>query len=501
MKLHKNTFIILCINTLIFSSCQSQPKTGAIMKNRIAAYSGKFYEENPSQLKKELDSLFAQAKPNQGLKPIAIISPHAGYVFSGKTAASAFNQLDTSQHYENIFVLAPSHHVLNRGAALYTKGNYETPLGEVKVNTTLCKELIKKEPSLFSENDVAQEEEHALEVQLPFLQYKLGNKFQLVPIVVMTDNADECKQMATALLPYFNDSNLFVISSDMSHYPTFDDANRVDHETIHAILTGNADTLLKITSDEKNPSVKNLYTRLCGKYPVLVLMYMTQAWHHYSYQLIAYSNSAQSIYGDKQRVVGYGAFAVVNENKTNKDKEIHFTEEEKQWMLALARNTIEYYLKGESMPAMTIPDDSLLHQPMGAFVSLYKKGQLRGCIGTFRAEEPLYKIIEEMAIASATHDYRFDPVELDEMKDITIEISVLTPLKKINHINEIVLGKHGIYITKGGRSGTFLPQVADKTNWTVEEFLGYCAQDKAGIGWNGWKDADIYTYEAIVFGE
>ena len=106
-----------------------------------------------------------------------------------------------------------------------------------------------------------------------------------------------------------------------------------------------------------------------------------------------------------------------------------------------------------------------------------------------------------MAVAAATQDSRFEPVNPSEIDHLNIEISVLTPLKKIKSIDEIVLGKHGIYIVKGDRSGTFLPQVATETHWTKEEFLGHCAQDKAFIGWNGWKDADIYTYEALVFGE
>jgi hypothetical protein len=316
-------------------------------------------------------------------------------------------------------------------------------------------------------------------------------------MVVMTDNADECKQIATALLPYFNARNLFVFSSDLSHYPTFEDANRVDSETIHAILSGNPDSLKQLTSDKNLQSVKNLYTRLCGKSPVLVLMYLTQSLPEYSYHLIDYSNSAQSEYGDKERVVGYGSIAVTHEN----NEAVLFTEKEKLLMLKIARDAIVNHLQSNPSPILNIPENSLLNQPMGAFVSLYKKGALRGCIGTFHADEALYKTIQEMAIASAMHDHRFEPVEWEEMEEISIEISVLTPLKKINNIHEIVLGKHGIYIKKGGRSGTFLPQVADKTHWTLEDFLGHCAGDKAGIGWNGWKDADIYTYEAIVFGE
>ncbi|MCD4730505.1 MAG: AmmeMemoRadiSam system protein A, partial [Bacteroidales bacterium] len=127
--------------------------------------------------------------------------------------------------------------------------------------------------------------------------------------------------------------------------------------------------------------------------------------------------------------------------------------------------------------------------------------RLRGCIGRFDAEQPLYEVVQQMAIASSTQDTRFTPVMEYELQDLEVEISVLTPMKKINSIDEIELGKHGIYIKQGYRTGTFLPQVAKDTGWTLEEFLGHCARDKAGIGWDGWEDADIYIYEAIVFSE
>jgi AmmeMemoRadiSam system protein A len=137
----------------------------------------------------------------------------------------------------------------------------------------------------------------------------------------------------------------------------------------------------------------------------------------------------------------------------------------------------------------------------GAFVSLHKNGRLRGCIGQFTARKPLYLIIQDMTLASATQDSRFQKVTTAELSEVMIEISVLSPMHKIASVDEIEMGKHGIYITKGNYSGTFLPQVAIETGWTKEEFLGHCAEDKAGLGWNGWKDADIYVYTAIVFGE
>jgi hypothetical protein len=132
------------------------------------------------------------------------------------------------------------------------------------------------------------------------------------------------------------------------------------------------------------------------------------------------------------------------------------------------------------------------------FVSIYVKGELRGCIGNFAQEETLNDLIQRMAVSAAC-DHRFKNLQPDEADDMELEISVLSPLQKIESVAEIEPGKHGIYIKKGLNSGTFLPQVAKKTGWNLEEFLGHCARDKAGFSWDGWKDAEIYTYEAFVF--
>ena len=178
------------------------------------------------------------------------------------------------------------------------------------------------------------------------------------------------------------------------------------------------------------------------------------------------------------------------------------SESEKVQLLEIARSTIINFLTNGKLSHINKDDLSpILKSECGCFVSLHKKGALRGCIGRFTANTPLYEIVQKMAISSATQDDRFSIVELEEMNEIEIEISVLTPLNKIESIDEIEMGKHGIYIKKGFSSGTFLPQVAIETGWTKEEYLGHCAKNKVGLSWDGWKEADIYIFEALVFGE
>ena len=214
---------------------------------------------------------------------------------------------------------------------------------------------------------------------------------------------------------------------------------------------------------------------------------------------LAYCNSGDAVYGDKDRVVGYHAFSIVKKEETGA---FVLAEDEKAQLLQIARRSIDYALaRRTDLPYDSTKMSPALQQHCGVFVTLHKGGKLRGCIGNLIGFLPLHRLVANMAKLAAFEDPRFYPVEESEMKDIDIEISVLSPLRKIQSIDEFQLGRHGIYIIKGEHRGTFLPQVAGETGWTKEEFLGHCARDKAGLAWNGWKDAELYVYEAIVFGE
>ncbi len=466
--------------------------------DRQAYAAGKFYSDDPAGLTEQLESLFGKATEPLHRQARAIIVPHAGYVYSGEVAASGFNQISPDARFENIFILASSHREAYKGASIYHKGDYITPLGRVKVNHELAKKLVNKE-EVFDFHPEAHSYEHSLEVQLPFLQYHLKNDFMIVPILVGAQDMEDCREIASALKPYFNDRNLFIISTDFSHYPSYADAKRIDKRTADAIIQNSTLELEKILSENKREGVSNLATSLCGWSSVFSLLYLTEE-HNVEFDAIQYMNSGDQAFGDKSQVVGYYSIAVFE--KDGNAGRLQLEKEDKEQLIDLARKTIDQYLLNGSIPRMdTAKFSAKLKMQMGAFVTLMKKGELRGCIGRFQPDETLCSVVQQMAIAAATQDSRFSPVDASEMQDIEIEISVLTPMKKIYSIDEIELGRHGIYIEKGNASGTFLPQVAGKTGWTREEFLGHCARDKAGIGWDGWENAEIYTYEAIVFRE
>ncbi len=494
-------FIIL-ISFLLFAVPDCKPQKESI--DRKPAVAGAFYPGGKDDLQQTLRALFAGARPKQVQDTLlAVIAPHAGYVFSGEVAASAFNQIDSEHTYDNIFVIGSSHRIAFEGASVYTQGDFLTPLGAVTVNRDVGERLIS-EHKIFSNRMDAHITEHSLEVQLPFLQYHLRKAFRVVPVVIGAQNPETCRAIARALKPYFNSRNLFVISTDFSHYPSYASARKTDSASAKILCANSSETMMRWMKDLENHQIPNLATGLCGWSSVLTLMYLTETDSAISYRMIQYKNSGDSEYGDTSRCVGYWALAVsktINREKTN-TMDFKLTDQEKKNLLRIARLTIEKYVTDKSVPAI---DTSWLTEALktkcGAFVTLHKHQQLRGCIGRFGAEEPLYKVVQEMAIAAATQDYRFTPVTPDEVKNLEVEISVLTPMRKVQSADDVELGKHGIYIKKGFRGGTFLPQVATETGWTKEEFLGYCSRDKAGLGWDGWKDAELYVYEALVFNE
>ena len=210
-----------------------------------------------------------------------------------------------------------------------------------------------------------------------------------------------------------------------------------------------------------------------------------------------YQNSGDIDSHDQSRVVGYHSFAILR--KQQSDEDFTLSDQEKKILKGIALQSIKDSLDGKRLDPTLATEFPTLNRNCGAFVSLHKHGQLRGCIGHFGEDFPLPEIVAEMARAAAFEDPRFTPLRREELDDIDIEISVLTPMRRIQSLDEFQLHRHGIYIRKGYRSGTFLPQVADEVNWTKEEFVGHGSRDKAGLGWNGWRDAELYVYEAIVF--
>ncbi len=472
------------------------------LKNRKPAVAGAFYPSDQSVLIATLKELFSSAVAGKNSeKIVAVISPHAGYIYSGTVSASAYNQLQTDKPYENIFIIGTSHYATFEGASIYGTGHFETPLGQANVNISLCKKLVEDFPDIFKNNPEIHIKEHSLEVQIPFLQYLYKEKLQIIPIIIGAQKRNTILKISQALKPYFGVNNLFVISTDFSHYPNYEDAKIVDQSTIDAIVSNSPNLFFDILQDPTDHVVPNLATRICGWSSMLMLLNITEG-QNIKILPIQYMNSGDVPNSNKNRVVGYHAIIVTSSIKEKKLAAFELSNEEKQELLALARSTITTYLKIGEIPSCDTTEYSpRLMSRTGAFVTIHKNNELRGCIGNFDSGMPLYRTIQEEAVSAATQDYRFRIVTPEEIDEIDIEISVLTPMQKILSIQDIIPGRHGIYMKKGNKSGTFLPQVAVQTGWDTAELLAHCARDKAGIGWDGWKDAEIFIYEAMIFSE
>jgi AmmeMemoRadiSam system protein B/AmmeMemoRadiSam system protein A len=470
-------------------------------QDRAPAVAGQFYPADPATLSATLKELFARASPSRGLgNVLAIIVPHAGYVFSGEVAASGYLQVDTSKTYDNIFVIGPSHQFSFDGASVYTAGNYRTPLGTVEVNRELGRRLVESSP-VFSDRSDVHEPEHSIEVQLPFLQYVIKKGLRIVPIVLGTPSRRTGKQIADVLHPYFTEKNLFVISTDFSHYPAYRDAVRLDSLSARGIVSNSTEEFMRVMIGNRRSGTPNLLTSLCGEACVLTLLDVTSAEAGIRFTPVRYRNSGDVPDGRRDRVVGYHAIAVSKGGRARSEV-FELGPRDRLALLRLARESVERVVREGR-----VPDVHPGHMPAaltrccGVFVTLNRNHDLRGCIGRFEATEPLYRVVQKMAAAAAREDPRFPPVTASELAGLHIEVSVLTPMRKISSIDEFTPGKHGIYLRRGARSGTLLPQVAKETGWSREQLLGYCARDKAGLGWDGWKNAELFVYEAFVFAE
>jgi AmmeMemoRadiSam system protein B/AmmeMemoRadiSam system protein A len=465
---------------------------------REPAVAGMFYPDKPDILSRDIKQYLENAKKEkiEG-EIVALLSPHAGYMYSGQVAAYAYKLIE-GKDLDSVVMIAPSHQALFKGASLYDRGGFRTPLGVVPIDVELSKKLMerRKEIQFLPE---AHAQEHSLEVQIPFLQI-VSKSFKLVPIVMEPYwSWETCRSLASAIAETVKGKKvLLVASSDLSHYHPYDHAVRLDKIVLNHIEQFDPDGLYR--------DLKENRCEACGGGPIISIMLAAKALGANRGKVLKYLNSGD-VTGDRSRVVGYGAAVfyksiggtekMKNEKRVGVD--LGLSEQDKKTLHHIARTVIENKARGKSVPEYKV-ESPILQENRGAFVTINKKGQLRGCIGYIEGHGPLHKTIEEMAEAAAFRDPRFSPVKDKELPELEIEISVLTPLKKITDVNEIQVGKHGIYIKKGWLSGLLLPQVATEYGWNRQTFLEHTCQ-KAGLPLNAWKekDTEIYIFSADIF--
>ncbi len=461
---------------------------------REPAVAGSFYPDDPEELATMVDSFLEAVQDTDG-EPIALIVPHAGYVYSGWVAAYAFRQLE-GVAYNTIVVIGPNHrHATFQDISVYAQGAFQTPLGLIPVDEEVAQALLDMDERIVFEPDV-HAAEHSIEVELPFLQ-RIYQDLKIVPIVMGQPTEEKVEILTEALVEALGDRKALIIaSSDMSHYPPYDEAVRVDSATLAALETMDPQAVLSAIRGSMTDGIPNLGTCLCGEGPVLTAMKVAHLLGANQVTVLKYANSADSplVTGDRSQVVGYGAVMFWRYEPPQ------LTAAEKHKLLTIARESIAQYLRDGTTPEFTITEPNLLRNS-GAFVTLQRAEELRGCVGHIFARQPLYAAVQQAAISAATEDPRFPPLAPEELEQIIIEISVLSPLKRVTNTESIEVGKHGVVIVAEGRSGLLLPQVASQEGWSREEFLEAVSR-KAGLSDDAWRQgAALYTFTAIVFSE
>ncbi len=507
----KRFFVVPVLLTAATLGCRADTQTESRPASEIRppAVAGRFYPDDASTLKEILRDFMRSAETPKVDRPIAIVVPHAGYVFSGQIAADAFSQAK-DHRYDLVVILGTNHTTPGfAGVSIFPRGAYRTPLGDARIDEEIAAALTAADAS-FTFDPRVHLREHSVEVQVPFVQ-TLFPEARIVTAVVGEPDLDLCTRFGKALAGVLKDRRaLIVASTDLSHYPNYDDAVAVDRHTLEAIVSMDPERVQETTRAELRRGIPGLSTCACGEGPVLAAMAAAKALGATRASQIRYANSGDVPAGDRSRVVGYGAVAFTNgaaggdinaaavaESTTS---ETGLSAENKKTLLSIARETIRQYLKSGATPHPRDLDPAL-DQKRGVFVTIKKQHELRGCIGHMAADSPLRQIVGAMAIQAATNDRRFLPVSLEELPRCEIEISVLTPYAKVDGPGDIVLGRDGILLKKSGRSAVYLPQVAVEQGWDLDETLGHLCR-KAGLSSDCWKeDAEFYTFQSEVFSE
>jgi len=464
----KRIVSLLLMSVLLMLACKAAGKEPSV--------AGSFYPAEKEALKASVEGFLSKAEKVQTTgRLLAIISPHAGYVYSGQVAAFGYKQIQGSS-IKRVILIGPSHHAAFKGASVYTKGSFRTPLGDVKINEKLAADLLdeKADVAFYPE---AYKKEHSLEVQLPFLQTVLKD-FTIVPILVGSPTAKTFRHLVSKISAMLDDNTIIVASSDLSHYHDYTRAKEMDSKIVSAVerlSLADADGLLKSGEAE-----------LCGVYPVFIAIEAARQSGATRGVVFRYANSGDAT-DDKSRVVGYASIGLFRDA---------FTEADKRELLSLARNAISEHVISGNVTEKEAANPKF-RADGAAFVTIKKNSALRGCIGHVQAIMPIYQSVIKNAVAASSGDPRFPPMTKEELKDIEVEISILSPLTPVKNVGDIQVGRHGLVIRKGYTSGLLLPQVASEYGWDRETFLRQLCR-KAGLPDDSWKDAELYSFTAEV---
>ena len=499
---------------LLFVCClgvgtQAQKTTNV----RPPAVAGQFYSSDPAHLKLAVQQFLEDAVPAVVERPVAIVVPHAGYIYAGQIIADAFRQVK-GQSYDTVVIFGTNHgrnaasQSMN-GISVYAHGAYRTPLGDVPVDEAVASALLA-EDSDCSADTAPQAAEHSIEVEVPFVQ-TLFPAARIVPIMIGMPEPSMCARLGKALAKVVKDKRVLIVaSSDLSHYPNYKDATSVDRQTLEAIALFDPSQFESRVRSLMSNSTPNLDTCACGEGPILAAMGAAKALGATHGIVVSYANTGDVVAEDRARVVGYGSVVFAGGEGAADTKALSrpatappvgpLQSADKKALLKFARQSLQRFLLTDTVPlARNLSPRLQLTQ--GVFVTLKDHGELRGCIGHLIGDFPVGVATAWMSVQAGENDTRFPPVTLKELAGLEIEISVMTPLKPISKPTDIVVGRDGVVIRKAGLSAVFLPQVAPEQHWGLGEMLDNLCL-KAGLPRDAWKSgAQFQVFQADVFSE
>ena len=476
------------------------------MKNRLSALAGRWYPASERELRESIEKYFGDAKTETMSDVCAVVVPHAGHVWSGATAAEGFKAIDV-KGIRRIFILCPNHRVPVRGNVSVSAEGFETPLGVVPVDVRTVNSLVHE--GFMRIDDTAHRMEHAIEIQLPFLQVLFGKAMPpMIPIIVGENSPDMVRVFGSRLRRELHRGDLLVVSSDFLHYgenydfvpfgaPIREQIEAYDKATVEAISSLDFETFERYAQERPHCA--------CGRNALRVMAAAFEK-RGFKAEKLAYATSGM-LTGDDSNSVSYVAMAVRGNlgEKQADDSKRPVSETAQKAARAIVRRALEeaVYRQRESAVPSDLDlgsDSAVFGEQYGVFVTLNdSRGDLRGCIGNITPVGNLKDSLWHRAQDAALNDPRFEPVKMNELLLLSFEISVLTPLEPIGGPDDIVIGKHGVVMRKAGRSAVFLPQVAPEQGWNVEQMLTALSR-KAGLDLQAWREgATFYVLEAQVF--
>ena len=497
-------FVAMLFTTPLLHVRAASPKV------RPAAVAGAFYPADPAQISSMIDDFLSKAAlPPVDGTILAAVAPHAGYQYSGPVAAYTYAALK-GHKYSRVVVIAPSHYVGFDFTSIYDGDAYTTPLGEVKVDKEFASKLAAMSSTMQLSDKghqaTSNAPEHSVEVQLPWLQKILGGNFQIVPIVMGDQSYEASRALGVALSKLIHDGGqeggtLVLASSDMSHYHTYDDAETIDHKTLNALQLWDYFSMSRNFQYRTSDHPQGIW-EACGGAPIVAAMIYAERMGASQAEVLRYANSGD-VTSDRSRVVGYSADLFLKTTHASAaETPFSLTDAEKSELLALARKSAEYAVTNSSYYTPPASQSATLNREYGAFVTITKAGDLRGCIGYTSPTKPLYLTVRDTAALAALRDPRFSPVAVAELPSLAYEVSVLSPLRRVTDVAHIKVGEHGLIMKNGDSEGLLLPQVPVEQHWDRQTFLEQTCK-KAGMNTNCWKDenTDIFSFTAVVFNE